>query len=93
MKLGKLIGDIKYTKELGLLLTIGGLYSLSVALSNTFVNIFLWKQSGEFKDLGLYNMAIIVFQLITFTLAGRWAKKSTGLSFSESVLFSLQCFI
>ncbi|MEI2403774.1 MFS transporter [Niallia taxi] len=75
MKLGKLIGDIKYTKELGLLLTIGGLYSLSVALSNTFVNIFLWKQSGEFKDLGLYNMAIIVFQLITFTLAGRWAKK------------------
>lgn len=75
MKLGNLIGNIKLTKELGLLLTIGGLYALSIALSNTFVNIFLWKQSGEFKDLGLYNMATIILQLITFTIAGRWAKK------------------
>ena len=75
MKLGNLIGNIKLTKELGLLLTIGGLYALSIALSNTFVNIFLWKQSGEFKDLGLYNMATIILQLVTFTLAGRWAKK------------------
>jgi YQGE family putative transporter len=75
MKLGNLIGNIKLTKELGLLLTIGGLYALSIALSNTFVNIFLWKQSGEFKDLGLYNMATIILQLVTFTIAGRWAKK------------------
>jgi len=71
----KLLGDVELTKDLNLLLLIGGLYSLSVALSNTFVNIFLWKQSGEFKDLGLYNMAIIILQLATFILAGRWAKK------------------
>ncbi|PKG21921.1 MFS transporter [Niallia nealsonii] len=75
MMKNKLLGDVELTKDLNLLLLIGGLYSLSIALSNTFVNIFLWKQSGEFKDLGLYNMAIIVLQLVTFILAGRWAKK------------------
>lgn len=71
----KLIGDVDLTKDLTLLLFIGGLYSLSAALSNTFVNIYLWKQSGEFSDLALYNLAIVVLQPLTFILAGRLAKK------------------
>jgi MFS transporter, YQGE family, putative transporter len=71
----KLIGEIELTRDLTLLLLIGGLYSLSVSLSNTFVNIYLWKQSGEFVDLGIYNLSVIVLQPITFILAGRWAKK------------------
>ncbi|MEH7124541.1 MFS transporter [Bacillus sp. JJ1503] len=74
-KVKKLIGEVDLTKDLGLLLIIGGLYSLSVALSNTFVNIYLWKQSGDFKDLGLYNLTVVVIQPLTFILAGRWAKK------------------
>jgi MFS transporter, YQGE family, putative transporter len=71
----KFLGDVKLTKDLSLLLIIGGLYSLSVALSNTFVNIYLWKQTGEFSDLALYNLAIVILQPLTFILAGRWAKK------------------
>jgi len=71
----KLLGDIELTKDLTLLLIIGGLYSLSIALSNTFVNIYLWKQSGELADLGLYNLSVVVAQPLTFILAGRWAKK------------------
>lgn len=71
----KWIGDVDLSKDLLLLLLIGGLYSLSVALSNTFVNIYLWKQSGEYLDLGLYNLAVVVLQPLTFILAGRWAKK------------------
>ncbi|MDR7075029.1 YQGE family putative transporter [Neobacillus niacini] len=71
----KFLGDIKFTKDLSLLLIIGGLYSLSVALSNTFVNIYLWKQTGEFSDLALYNLSIVILQPLTFILAGRWAKK------------------
>ena len=74
-KVNKLLGDIELTKDLSLLLIIGGLYSLSIALSNTFVNIYLWKQSGELADLGLYNLSIVVAQPLTFILAGRWAKK------------------
>ena len=71
----KVIGDVEVNKDLVLLLVIGGLYSLSIALSNTFVNVYLWKQSGEFKDLGLYNLAIVILQPLTFILAGRWAKR------------------
>jgi MFS transporter, YQGE family, putative transporter len=70
-----LLGDVKLTKDLSLLLIIGGLYSLSVALSNTFVNIYLWKQTGEYSDLALYNLSIVILQPLTFILAGRWAKK------------------
>ncbi|WP_417899578.1 MFS transporter [Bacillus haimaensis] len=73
--LKKLIGDVEVNKNLLLLLVIGGLYSLSIALSNTFVNVYLWKQSGEFSDLGFYNLAVVIFQPLTFILAGRWAKK------------------
>lgn len=70
-----LFGEVDLTKDLTLLLLIGGLYSLSVALSNTFVNIYLWKQTGELMDIGLYNLAVVIAQPLTFILAGRWAKR------------------
>jgi MFS transporter, YQGE family, putative transporter len=71
----KILGNVELTKDLTLLLFIGGLYSLSVALSNTFVNIYLWKQTGKFSDLALYNLSIVIVQPLIFILAGRWAKK------------------
>lgn len=71
----KWLGNVEITKDLILLLLIGGLYSLSVAISNTFVNIYLWKQTGEFKDLGIYNLTVTIVQPLIFILAGRWAKK------------------
>lgn len=73
--LKKVIGKVEVTKDLRLLLLIGGLYSISIALSNTFVNIYLWKQSGEFLDIGIYNLSIVFFQPLTFILAGWLAKK------------------
>jgi MFS transporter, YQGE family, putative transporter len=72
--LKKVIGNVEVNRDLILLLLIGGLYSLSIALSNTFVNVYLWKQSGEFKDIGLYNLAVVIMQPLTFIVAGRWAK-------------------
>lgn len=74
--LEKITGGIEVNRDFILLLTIGGLYSLSIALSNTFVNVFLWKQSnGEFIYIALYNLASVILQPITFIIAGRWAKK------------------
>ncbi|MBB6446017.1 MFS transporter [Bacillus benzoevorans] len=70
-----LFGEVELTKDLTLLLLVGGLYSLSVALSNTFVNIYLWKQTGDLKDIGFYNLAVVTVQPLTFILAGRWAKR------------------
>ncbi|MCD7033092.1 MFS transporter [Metabacillus sp. GX 13764] len=74
-KFQKVIGDIEINRDLVFLLIIGGLYSLSISLSNTFVNVFLWKQTGEFRDLGIYNLAVVIFQPLTFILAGWTAKK------------------
>ncbi|QOR65540.1 MFS transporter [Cytobacillus suaedae] len=73
--LKKLSGNNEINKDLILLLLIGGLYALSISLSNTFVNVYLWKQSGEFFDIGLYNLSIVVLQPLAFMLAGRFAKK------------------
>lgn len=71
----KVLGDVEVNRDLILLLLIGGLYALSISLSNTFVNIYLWKQSGNFFDLGIYNLSVVILQPLTFILAGRWAKR------------------
>ena len=65
----------KVPRDLILLLIISGLYYLGVALSNTFVNIFLWKHTKSFIDIGLYNLMVVTFQPLTFIIAGRIAKK------------------
>ncbi|SER68910.1 MFS transporter [Salipaludibacillus aurantiacus] len=70
-----MVGDVELNKDIQLLLIIGGLYALSIALSNTFVNVYLWKQSEEFVKLAVYNLFIVIMQPLTFILAGKWAKK------------------
>lgn len=85
-------------KDLLILLAISGLYFLSLSLSNTFVNVFLWKHTKNLIDIGFYNLMIVLFQPVTFLIAGRLAKKidrvlvlRTGISFLAlffvSVLF------
>ncbi|QIZ68377.1 MFS transporter [Geobacillus subterraneus] len=71
----KLTGQERMDRDLLLLLCIGGFYALAVSLSNTFVNIYLWKQTGDFRDLALYNLAVVTMQPLTFLFAGRLAKQ------------------
>ncbi|WEZ09529.1 MFS transporter [Priestia flexa] len=73
--LKKVVGDVEVNKDLLLLLIIGGLYALAISISNSFVNVYLWKQTREFSALAIYNLVIVIFQPLTFILAGRWAKK------------------
>lgn len=68
-------GKVDINRDLIFLLVIGGLYSLGIFLSNTFVNIYLWKQSGDYVTIAIYNLGIYLFQPITFILAGKIAKK------------------
>lgn len=58
-----------------ILLIIGGLYSISVFLSNTFVNVYLWRQTNDYLPIAIYNLAIFFFQPITYLFAGVIAKK------------------
>lgn len=62
-------------RDLIFLLIIGGLYSLGIFLSNTFVNVYLWKQAGDYITIAVYNLAIFIFQPITFIFAGKIAKR------------------
>ncbi|MGM8213717.1 MFS transporter [Virgibacillus sp. W0430] len=70
-----LFEKVEITRDLLLLLVIGGLYSLGIFLSNTFVNVYLWKQSGDYITIAMYNLAIFIFQPATFIVAGKIAKK------------------
>lgn len=69
------LSKINIEHDLLFLLIIGGLYALGIFLSNTFVNVYLWKQSGEFHTIAIYNLAIYIAQPLTFILAGKLAKK------------------
>src|SRR5690625_4407417 len=69
------LSKINIQRDLLFLLIIGGLYSLGIFLSNTFVNVYLWKQSGEYHTIAIYNLAIYIAQPLTFILAGKLAKK------------------
>src|SRR5699024_10966144 len=74
-RLSMLVNKLDINRDLFFLLFIGGLYSLGIFLSNTFVNVYLWKQSGEYITIAVYNLAIYLFQTVTFILAGKIAKK------------------
>src|SRR5699024_9110221 len=73
--LKSVINQTNINRDLIFLLIIGGLYSLGIFLSNTFVNVYLWKQAGDYITIAVYNLAIFIFQPISFILAGKIAKK------------------
>lgn len=61
-------------RDLILLLTIGGLYALGIFLSNTFVNVYLWRQTNDYLTIAFYNLAIFIVQPLTFIIGGKIAK-------------------
>jgi len=63
------------SRDLYLLLLIGGLYSIGLFLSNTFVNIYLWRQTEDFLIIATYHLAISISKPITFIIAGKITKK------------------
>lgn len=52
------------------LLVISGIFALSVALSNTFVNIYLWKVDQSYVSIGWYNLAVYSTMPLAFIAAG-----------------------
>lgn len=62
-------------RDLYLLLIIGGLYSIGLFLSNTFVNIYLWRQTESFLTIAFYHLAIVISKPMIFILAGKITKK------------------
>jgi len=57
------------------LLAVNALFSVSVALSSTFVNVYLWKVKPDFTMIGLFNLWQYVMIALTFVLAGWLVKR------------------
>ena len=66
--------SLKTNRDLKVLLMIGGLFAFATFLSNTFVNVFLWKQSNDYVNIAIYNLYISIFSPLSFLLAGRISK-------------------
>ncbi|WP_044642245.1 MFS transporter [Risungbinella massiliensis] len=62
-------------RQAWLLLVAGGLHTFSTSLSNTFVNVYLWKLKKDFVLIGWYNFAHFAASAITFILAGWLIKR------------------
>jgi YQGE family putative transporter len=70
-----LAGRKQLDREAWLLLLISGLFAASTALSNTFVNVYLWKINSRFALIGWFNLVSYVAMAAAFVVAGRLAKR------------------
>lgn len=67
------------SKEAKILLVISALFTMSIGLSNVFVNIFLWKESKDFILLAQYQLMQYLFTPLAFILAGWLSKLKNGI--------------
>ncbi|GGI98062.1 hypothetical protein GCM10010885_04620 [Alicyclobacillus cellulosilyticus] len=58
-------------KQAWWLIGISGVFGLAVGLSNTFVNVYLWKVDRTYAAIGWYNLAVYTLLPITFVAAGQ----------------------
>ncbi len=71
--------EVIMSKKAKILLCVSGLFTLAIGLSNVFVNVFLWKKSGDFITIAQYNLMHYIFIPITFIQAGWLSKKKNGI--------------
>lgn len=61
-----------------ILLIIAALFTIAIGLSNTFVNVFIWRIKKDFAAIGVFNLFIHIATPLTFILAGFISKKHDG---------------
>jgi YQGE family putative transporter len=59
------------------LLVVSGFFHLSIGLSNTFVNIFVFKVDHSFSAIAWYNLLVFILLPFTFVL-GAWMARRTS---------------
>jgi len=71
----RVISPKHLAKDARLLLTTNTLFTLAIALSNTFVNVYLWKLEKDYILIGWFNFSHYFAIMLTYILAGKMAKK------------------
>lgn len=59
------------------LLIVSGFFHLSISLSNTFINIFVFKVDHSFAAIAWYNLLVFILLPFTFVLAA-WIARHTS---------------
>lgn len=78
---GKLHPQSYLSPELITLLTVHAIFLLAVGLSNTFINIFLWRVQKSLSIVVLFN-AIHFSSVAATAIIGGWLAKRTSLTFN-----------
>ncbi len=69
---------LKHPREIGkdgkLLLITSTLFTVAITLSNTFVNVYLWRIEKNYILIGWFNFYQYITMMITFVFAGKLAK-------------------
>lgn len=66
-------------KEAKILLAVNALFTFAMGLSSVFVNVFFWRETGNFKVIVIYNLMHYMIMPFTFFLGGMIAKKKNGI--------------
>lgn len=61
-------------RQAKLLLVISTLFAMSTALSNTFVNVYLWRIKSDYAVIGYFNLFHYLAMAAAFVLGGKLAK-------------------
>ncbi|WAH35758.1 MFS transporter [Alicyclobacillus dauci] len=70
------------------LLVVSGFFHLSISLSNTFINIFVFKVDHSFAAIAWYNLLVFICLPFTFVLAG-WMARMTSTAMSLRIGIAL----
>lgn len=71
----RIMGDIdRLDREAWLLLLVSGLFATATALSNSFVNVYLWKIKQDWQLISWFNFMHYLVGAITFIIAGWFVK-------------------
>ncbi|MBA4492943.1 MFS transporter [Paenactinomyces guangxiensis] len=71
-----ILGNInRLDREAWLLILESGLFAVATALSNTFVNVYLWKIKNDLVIISWFNFTHYLTSAVTFVIAGWMAKR------------------
>jgi len=70
----KLDHPSKLKKDAKLLLFVSTLYTIAIALSNTFVNVYLWKLQKSYIIIGWFNFFQYLATVLIFIIAGKLSR-------------------
>jgi YQGE family putative transporter len=66
-------------REAKVLLAVSALFTFAMGLSGIFVNVFFWRETGNFLVIVIYNLTHYIFTPVTFIIGGIIAKRKNGI--------------